>query len=105
MIRSKKKAVPAEMQRSGDSKLNNSDKSFSDSGDSGASVHLKLQKKRAQIQQYRLEGMKVDKFGEAQRSARDRIIKKMVSDNRFQISKFEHLFVTAKGKNRNKLAE
>ena len=106
VIRNKKKlSRPNESKTIVKVKFDNQTESHSNEEDSRTSAHLRTQKRKAEIYKYRLEGIEVDKFEERTRKAKERLIKRMVNDNRFKTASLDRLFGTSRNKNRNKLAE
>lgn len=105
MIRHKKKNLkPVDFQKL---RKHQGEATQSESGgeDSLASANLKRQKRKAEIHKYRLEGIEVDKFEERTRKAKERLIRKMVNNNRFQTASLDQVFGTSRNKNRGKIAE
>ena len=105
VIRNKKMEIRPEGMGSKIEVKNNDDHSHSNDEGSCTSAHLRARKKKAEILRYRLEGMEVDKFEEKTRKAKERLIKKMVSDNRFKTASLDQIFGTSRNRNKGKLAE
>lgn len=105
VIRHKKKHLKPEDFKKYNKRSNENSLSLSNAEQSCASANLKKQKRKAEIMKYRLEGMEVDKFEERTRKAKERLIRKMVNNNKFQTASLDQVFGTNRNKNRNKIAQ